>query len=120
MGKGRSAKWWTWVLVGDDDGTKWVGATALPLDRSPRISSCFESASREHPLPSDNRADRLDAEVALLRGCAIEEALSAVNPEFHFAEVPRFDIKDGRRPDDESRRSAEIVFVVPLACRSRP
>ena len=107
-------------FVGFADGTSWGDKKEpKPQPLSVSLKSCMLRAARAHATAMSrlNEADYLDAELALLRGCALEEELAKGIKNFEFDSTPSFSF-DSRKAgiSDPNARAAELRFVAANSC----
>jgi hypothetical protein len=106
--------------VGFADGKPWgQKKEPKPQPIAADLDSCLRRAAKksESTLLQLNDIDRRDAELALLRGCALEKALKPSIWNFEFDSLPGFSFEKRRNGVEDSRiRAAELEVVIADAC----
>jgi hypothetical protein len=107
-------------FVGFADGTAW-GEEKRPKPQpiSESLNRCLSKATREHAaaINESNQYDYLDAQLALLRGCALEEELAQNIKSFEFDSTPSFSFESRKAGiSDPGTRAAELKVVVANGC----
>jgi hypothetical protein len=109
-------------FVGFADGTRWGDEKKpKPQPVSEFLTSCLQKAAREHEkvMGKLSEHDYLDAELALLRGCALEEELALGIKSFKFDSTPSFSFENRKVGiSDSSTRAAELEVIVANRCGS--
>ena len=107
-------------FVGLADGTIWGNEKQpKPQPLSELVERCLLRASRNHAraISKLSEHDYLDAELALLRGCALEEELAQNISKFEFDYTPGFSFDSRKeRVSDPNMRAAELKLFVAKAC----
>ena len=108
-------------FIGFADGTKWgTEKKPKPQPLSQTLVRCLSRARKENESTMRDLlgVDLLDAELALLRGCSLEDALRQIIENFEFDSTPAFSF-DARRGgvSDSNIRAAELEVVIADACR---
>ena len=108
-------------FVGFADGTAWGDEKKpKPQPISGFLKGCLARATRENKkaMSGLGEPDYLDAELALLRGCALEEELTLDIGGFEFDSTPVFSF-DSRSVglSDPKTRAAELKVVAANSCR---
>lgn len=102
------------------DGTRWgKNRSPKPEDKLDEVASCLSNAIDFHryDFASFNVQDRLDAELALLRGCGLEVAMKSSSEAFKFNVPPSYSFS-GREigKSNAKLRSAEFEFTIIDGC----
>lgn len=109
-------------FTGFADGTKWGSEkTPKPQPFSDFLRLCLERAEGQslREMSHFSADDYLDAQLALLRGCALEEELAKSVSGFEFDSMPDFSFRTRQvGVSDPSARAAEFTVTVANKCGS--
>lgn len=110
------------IFVGYSDGTGWRSASSAPKPQPvpSAIARCAANALEKSASEVDDRKiDHRDAELATLRGCALEEALRNTMRDFRFEGAPDFSFQarpSGVDVDNPNIRAAELKIMIARGC----
>lgn len=107
-------------FVGFADGTAWAAKKQpKPQPLSEFVRRCLDNSVQDNVRKMErlSERDRLDAELAILRGCALEPLVAELIPDFRLEPGPEYSFA-ARQIDvtNSDARAAELQLTVANAC----